>query len=314
MAAAPKIPVQTNLMLCGLAIALHVFAFIFVPLYGLPRSSLYGLGLLPIAFLSNSFWALIHEAVHAHLHPRREVNFILGRLLSLLFGAPFCVLRFAHLAHHKNNGTLADRPDLYDPGQHSYRAYALGYYLQLFVGLYLFEVGSAFLLLLPAPMGKRVIARFVGGRGEPSLTYCAQAQARLFPSDMRLRFHNRLEAAAQLGLWIYLICTYGGNGYWLILLFALRGFLISFLDNSFHYGGPMHLYSGYNARLPKILSAGLLNFNLHEVHHRHPSLPWNALPQALANGHHTLDDPLWKLLLRQLGGPIETARLRANND
>ena len=62
---------------------------------------------------------------------------------------------------------------------------------------------------------------------------------------------------------------------------AARAFLISFLDNVYHYETPIgDTFYARNLALPAAFSAGLLHFNLHGVHHRNPSIPWAGLPEA----------------------------------
>jgi fatty acid desaturase len=55
-------------------------------------------------------WALVHEAVHGHLHPHPGVNDRLGRVLAVLFLAPFDTLRFGHLSHHALNAQATEWP------------------------------------------------------------------------------------------------------------------------------------------------------------------------------------------------------------
>ena len=63
----------------------------------------------------------------------------------------------------------------------------------------------------------------------------------------------------------------------------VRGFLVSFLDNAYHYGTrtddrryALHLAT------PVWLQRYLLNFNFHYMHHRHPTMPWNRLDALVA--------------------------------
>ncbi|HEY8963190.1 MAG TPA: fatty acid desaturase, partial [Alphaproteobacteria bacterium] len=53
--------------------------------------------------LNTPFWSLIHEAVHKNLHHKAPINDALARLMSVVFGASFDVLRFGHLMHHQYN-------------------------------------------------------------------------------------------------------------------------------------------------------------------------------------------------------------------
>ncbi len=67
----------------------------------------------------------------------------------------------------------------------------------------------------------------------------------------------------------------------------------------------------YNLRLPPVLARGILNFNLHRVHHHHAGLPWTALPGAFADHDRRYDVGFFTALVRQLRGPIPVERLAA---
>lgn len=62
-------------------------------------------------------------------------------------------------------------------------------------------------------------------------------------------------------------------------MLLMRAFLISLMDNVYHYRTPLNVTaSGHNLSAPGFLAFGLLNFNLHRVHHTNPSVPWAMLP------------------------------------
>jgi fatty acid desaturase len=121
---------------------------------------------------------------------------------------------------------------------------------------------------------------------------------------------TRLDALLVLALLALAFELYGAA--WPVLLLALlgRAFLVSLMDNAPHYGGPLaDPGQGYDMRAPSLLSRLVLHTNLHGTHHRHPALPWTALPAAHAaeggrfDGHYLLRP--W----RQLLGPIPVDRL-----
>ena len=112
-AADAVIPARTNVLVAG---AIGAGNLIF--LFGAPALLAAGYGSaawlsVPFALATIPHWALIHEAVHGHLHPRRGVNDGAGRLLAVLFLAPFDALHLA-LEHEMSNEppgmmTRADR-------------------------------------------------------------------------------------------------------------------------------------------------------------------------------------------------------------
>ena len=86
-----------------------------LPLWLLPIDARWGWLLLPIALLTNFFWALHHEAIHGGFQADRQRNLRAGRLMAVLLGSSFHVLRFGHLMHHQYNRNPLDRPDVYEP-------------------------------------------------------------------------------------------------------------------------------------------------------------------------------------------------------
>jgi fatty acid desaturase len=59
------------------------------------------------------------------------------------------------------------------------------------------------------------------------------------------------------------------------------------------------------------MALGLLHFNLHGVHHRHPQLPWFALRAQFERDGAQPDINIATCLLRQLRGPIPLHRFTA---
>ena len=104
-----------------------------------------------------------------------------------------------------------------------------------------------------------------------------------------------------------------GAWWWLLpAILAARCVCISFLDYVYHYGTPIdRLLHAYNLELPAPLSAALLNFNLHAVHHRHPNLPWPWLPEAFEADKDRYHADYVRAAARQLRGPIPLPALAA---
>jgi len=95
----------------------------------------------------------------------------------------------------------------------------------------------------------------------------------------------------------------------------MRMFLISFMDNVYHYGSTLNITaSGHNLRLPRVLSVLILNFNFHRVHHRNPAVPWPKLPELFAEHADSFDRGLLTAAVNQLGGPIPLSELMYARD
>ena len=98
---------------------------------------------------------------------------------------------------------------------------------------------------------------------------------------------------------------YGNNWPLLVMVLLARGFLISFLDNIYHYESPVSdVFYAKNLRLAEPLTTTLLNFNLHGVHHINPAIPWIHLPQAFEAQAGKFAGGYFAAAMRQLHGPI----------
>lgn len=283
----------------------NALLFFGLPLLLLPLSAHYGWLILPLTLLSITHWAIIHEAVHGSLHPDRTVNDRLGRLLAVLFGAPFNVLRFGHLAHHALNGKEADRPELYDPATANPVVVRAVFYLRLLVGLYAAEFISSVLCLLPRRVLRPLVrtAFFEGGSEREARRMADRAERQLLDPG-RLRA-TRIEGVLVIALLGLSALAYGS--FWPLLVVALlgRAVLISVMDNAPHYGGVTDDWAqGYDTRAPGLIGALVLNTNLHGTHHRHPNLPWRVLPAAFRRDGGAYTDSYLILPWRQLRGPI----------
>ncbi|HET9916241.1 MAG TPA: fatty acid desaturase, partial [Candidatus Binatia bacterium] len=134
------VPEAVNGALALFYVGVNLVQFFVLPLWMLPQDPRWAWLLVPIVLLTNPFWSLIHEAIHDLFHSNKSVNGFAGRLLAILFGSPFRILRLSHLLHHKLNRMPVEGTEFYDRDKGSRAAAAPGYYLQILAGLYLVEV------------------------------------------------------------------------------------------------------------------------------------------------------------------------------
>lgn len=292
------IPATVNLCLAGFYIAVNLFQFIVLPLWLLPADVNWAWLLLPLALLTNPFWSLIHEAIHDLFNPNKTVNAFFGRLMGILFGAPFRILRLSHLLHHKLNRLPLEGTEYYDKTKRSKAAAAPGYYFQILLGLYMVEVLSPLYFLLPRHWLRQLTERYVSAGSLSSLLM----QNWLGPESLREIRGDGILAVSWLTLSFYF---YGTHWPLLVLALLARGFLISFLDNVYHYETTVgDIFYAKNLWLAPPLAKLLLHFNLHGVHHVNPAVPWIHLPKAFHAGPRQFQGGYFAASARQLRGPI----------
>jgi len=295
--ASAEIPAALNVSLAAAQVLINLYQFLVLPLFLLPASRWWALTLLLLTALNNPFWSLIHEAIHDMLHPSRRINRAAGRLLAIFFGSPFLILRLSHLLHHKLNRSAIEATELYAPEKTSKARAARGYFWQILGGLYVLEFVSPLLFFLPRAVLRPMERRYFSG---------ADLAGHLMKGLMRDEgIHEmRVDGLAIIILLAASAASYGA--YWPLLAAVLlvRAFLISFLDNVYHYGTPIDdTFYARNLSLPAVCSAGLLNFNLHGIHHRNPAIPWIGLPQVFRQQSMQFEDNYFSAAFRQFGGP-----------
>ncbi len=302
---------RLNLILVGLLAGLNLIQLIAIPVLLIPMSPYWGLLLVPLVFTTPALWSLIHEAIHGILHPTDAVNDGLGRGLSVLFGAPFRVLRLGHLMHHRFNRTDLDRTEVTGP-QGAGTGGRMVYFARLLGGLYLAECAASLAAALPRRAIHRLVHLAFGAETPDGRTMMRAADRHLMsPAGIRQIRFDGLAAIALFGLAFYF---YGASWWMLTLALVGRGLLISFFDNAYHYDTPLDdvLYS-YNLRLPPVLARAMLNFNYHAVHHRHPALPWPQLATRFDATGDVYEGPFLSVAWRQLRGPLNPAEVAAGD-
>ena len=292
-----------NLVLLTAMASLTLAALLLVPALLLPRDPRWGLLLVPVALLTNGFWALHHEAIHGGFHADRRVNQAAGRLMAVLLGSSFAVLRFGHLMHHRYNRNPIDRPDSYDPAKQSRLQAKLAFLFNLTCGLYLIEVAVPLACLLPRRLIRRIVDRVYRG-DHPALRAIHQSAERLFLDPRRLAT-IRTDAVLATGLIVVAIWLYGPHWPMLAGFLLARGVLISVFDNVYHFATPVDRPDyARNLWLPAPFRLLILNMNLHRVHHLRPALPWWALPGELRVTGDGFDAKLFPAALAQFAGPV----------
>jgi fatty acid desaturase len=268
-----------NLWLFGVAIVLSVVQLFVLPLWLLPVDTAWGWALITLPLMTTPFWSLIHEAIHGTLHGSRAWNDRLGRIQAVFYGAPFVLLKTGHLLHHRFSRTPRERVEIFDPAKTTWGRVAPVYYLRLLIGLYLIELASVALAVLPAGALRRLARRAESPNTVAGLLFDRIAQD-------RVRSQFRVDSAAVVVVYATAVLLYGAHFWMLLVAILCRAMVVSIADNSYHYGTKLDApLEAMNLRLPRPLERFALNFNLHDVHHRHPGLRWYELrPKFLDEG------------------------------
>ena len=298
---AVSVPVRLNLWITFLIVFFNVWQFFILPLFLLHYSLYWALTLIPVILATTTHWSLIHEAVHSHLLPGKRPNELGGRMLAIIFGSPFRMLRFGHLSHHRISRQEQDRVEVHDPEKVSYLRFVAGYYSYIFVGLYLIELVFSVIVLLPRSIVANLIKQNAG-------SLWPLAQRRL----LEPRYLREMRIDGALVLMLFAVSFYCYGEFWPILAGALflRGVQISVANASYHYGTPLEeTRFANNFSLSPLFARSILNFNLHHVHHEHPGLPWNLLTQAYERENFSCDTTYIDGMLRQFRGPINVENL-----
>src|SRR3990167_10033681 len=288
-----------NKFLVVLFVGLSLYQLFFIPLFMLNKNISLALSLLPLIFMNNTFWSLIHEGIHSKLSENIKTNDFLSRLLSIGFGSPFRALQLAHLLHHKYNRTPLERNEIYDPSTLSAARAKIAFYFRLFFGVYIQELFIPFITLLPRKTIKNILDKKF-----PVDSYNRIAVETFLKKERNLS-ETRFDLLCIFTLFFLSFYCYGH--YWplLVLLLIVRAVFISFLDYSYHYGTKTDDVSfSLNLALPKFLSKSILHFNYHGTHHRHPLTPWHALPRVFESENKVFEDNFFRGAVRQLKGPV----------
>jgi fatty acid desaturase len=297
-----------NYALCVGHLALNVFVLFVFPLVLLPNPGAAVWLVVAISCTSNGLFSVLHEAVHRSLAPTARLpvigismNDLLGRLLGICFGSPFDFISTGHVTHHSVNRTQDEHVEVYDASMSpaARRSFVIGYYFFLLGGLYKAELIVPMLLCLPRSIAHSMFTRAF--QADPMAT---EVFRRIFRSPYHLRA-IRIDACVILASIVGSAVLYGRYWWILAIHFAVRAFLISFLDYLYHYGSPLgDRLHGYNLRLPRWLSVLILNFNYHGIHHRFPALPWRSLERVFTNEALVFDNDYVTQAVSQLRGPM----------
>ncbi|HXD10517.1 MAG TPA: fatty acid desaturase, partial [Anaerolineales bacterium] len=226
---------------------------------------------IAFAFLNNTVFSLLHEAVHGIFHPNLAVNNWAGRILAAFFPTGFTFQRIAHLGHHRRNRTDAELFDYYKPGDNLLFKYVQWY--GILTGIYWLipPLASLLFLFTPVPLIKRIMAYSESS----DISYQTSADGML--SGYKNAPFGRIKGEILLTIFIQIAIFYLLDlSLWgWLACYAAFGFNWSSLQYTDHAFAERHVYDGaWNLRVNKIVQYLFLNYHHHKVHHQNPSISW----------------------------------------
>lgn len=235
---------------------------------------------LAFAFIGNTIFALLHEAVHGKFARSPALNAFAGHLTAAFFPTSFTLQTALHLTHHRNNRSEVERFDYIGPDENV--PLKTMQWFTILTGLYwlsipLFWVFYAFFgSLIPWE-------RLMPSEGKFARQTSAGAfldSARKLPIA-RIRIELAASIALQAALYLALGLTPAS---WLACYYAF-GLMWSSLQYADHAFSSLDRHEGaWNLQVGRLTRALFLNYHDHLEHHRDFTIRWQDLPRHATNG------------------------------
>jgi fatty acid desaturase/membrane-associated phospholipid phosphatase len=231
---------------------------------------------LGFAFLGNTMFSLLHEAVHGKFDTAPARNRIAGHVAAAFFPTSFTLQTALHLTHHRNNRSPVERFDYIGPEENV--PLKTVQWFTILTGLYWLSIPLFWLFycffgsLIPW-------RRLMPSEGRFARQTSAGAfldSARALPIA-RIRVELALSIAVQAGLFWVLGLSWQS---WLACYFAF-GLMWSSLQYADHAFSALDQHEGaWNLRVSRFTHAVFLNYHDHLAHHRDVLVRWQDLPDA----------------------------------
>mgnify|MGYP001157092315 CR=1 FL=1 len=224
---------------------------------------IFGISMIPI-------YSLLHESDHNVLHSSIGINNLLGRILSLIFVAPYTFLKQCHLGHHRRNRTDFEMFDLYYDYQSKIKRRIMLWILLLGVHWLLLPLSAILLLFYPSFLSNRLFRSNVEAEGMLSSINASTIAIIRLESISLVLFHVVVIYAFHLNPMSYLV------------MYLFHAFVWSSQNYVNHAYSERDIINGAHNHKVGILGNLLyLNFNLHLAHHQNPKISWIHLPKLV---------------------------------
>ena len=281
---------RINSIVCALVIFGNLVILFAMP-YLLAVNPAWGLLLVGTIWLTLVQWALLHEGIHKILFSNLKANEWVSRAIAVLMGTSFHALRFGHLMHHQLNRKL--HPEV----QVGAIKDAVIYYLNLTIGVYAYEIAYGWILTLLPRHSCMDSSRTIFLKGYENVVLSGE---RFFYVRGNIR-HVRVDTILTFVLYASAFYAYGNHWVWLLGFLGIRAFVLSFMDNIYHFDTPRdNSKASKELAINDTLSLLLLHGNYHETHHLNPTVHWIDLPVCHRQQQRSFDGRLLEHGLYQL--------------
>lgn len=254
--------------------------------------ALFAIALIAFAFLYLTNYAMMHEAMHCNLHDHQKTNHIVGMVTSWVFPVSFTFIQTAHNVHHTFNRTDHEMFDYYYPSDNLLIKYSQWY--SILTGIYppIIPVGSILMALVPR--------LFMAGPWQRAKSSSVIFNPKLFTNEVITKI--RIDVSLGLLFWSGLFYFLKLDPITVLILYLSAWFNWSTRQYVTHAFTPRDIINGaYNLTVSPLMGAILLNSQWDLVHHQHPEIAWQDLPEYGKKSHPPIS--YWKQYFKQWRGP-----------
>lgn len=253
------------------------------------------------SFLSNTTFALLHEAVHSNFHSNKTINYIGGVILAAFFPTGFSFQKLCHLNHHRQNRTDYEMFEAYHENDSkplkSFMLYSI------LTGLYWIcpPLGALWLMIHPGSLlNSNVKNNYeVGRMGGAGMLRNFDGLPKSEITKMRLEI--LASVLIQAAIFYFLNLSFLS---WILCYaaFAVNWSTLQYVDHAYSPRDVRH--GAWNLKVSKFTQYMFLNYHHHLAHHQHPHVPWIHLGKFV-----NFDEPrptFWKIYARMWKGLEKT--------